>query len=261
MAGTRGLPVYAAGAKGRIVSWLHGTHVLARISNARISLGESPEPLYAVAFPASELWADAGTSRGTRWCWIFGKSYLERAMSSCVTYSAPEPVFAQTWHAQVFAVTVALNEAGCDSAGPIGPARFSDTVRRQWTRIGNWTVARITFNAWLETLEELCWRSRDRAVPRGCVGKFTSGQWEEAYLKTPHGQPVRLAKARKGGAAPAVRSGRLPRDIFSQMKQGILNFIWPQISPPEASRGTREYWTAAKYRFPCRLERRYMSRV
>ena len=47
------LPVYAAGARGRILR-LHGTHVLPD-SNAH-GHGEAPEPLYAVAFPASELW-------------------------------------------------------------------------------------------------------------------------------------------------------------------------------------------------------------
>lgn len=49
------LPTYAAGAQGRIVR-LHGTHVLPD-SNAH-GLGEAPEPLYAVSFLASELWAD-----------------------------------------------------------------------------------------------------------------------------------------------------------------------------------------------------------
>nr|WP_321253691.1 nitrile hydratase subunit beta [uncultured Ruegeria sp.] len=49
------LPIYAAGAKGRILR-LHGTHVLPD-SNAH-GLGEAPEPLYAVVFPASELWAN-----------------------------------------------------------------------------------------------------------------------------------------------------------------------------------------------------------
>ena len=47
------LPSYAAGAKGRIMRY-HGTHVLPD-SNAH-GLGEAPEPLYAVVFPASELW-------------------------------------------------------------------------------------------------------------------------------------------------------------------------------------------------------------
>lgn len=49
------LPVYAAGAKGRILR-LHGSHVLP--NSSAHGLGEAPEPLYAVAFPASELWAD-----------------------------------------------------------------------------------------------------------------------------------------------------------------------------------------------------------
>ncbi len=48
------LPHYAAGARGRILR-LHGSHVLPD-ANAH-GLGEAPEPLYAVAFAASELWA------------------------------------------------------------------------------------------------------------------------------------------------------------------------------------------------------------
>lgn len=47
------LPCYAAGAQGRILRY-HGTHVLPDSSAHR--LGEAPEPLYAVAFPASALW-------------------------------------------------------------------------------------------------------------------------------------------------------------------------------------------------------------
>ena len=49
------LPIYAAGAKGHILK-LHGTHVLP--DSSAHGLGEAPEPLYAVVFPASELWAD-----------------------------------------------------------------------------------------------------------------------------------------------------------------------------------------------------------
>jgi nitrile hydratase len=49
------LPRYAAGARGRVVRY-HGTHVLP--DSAAHRLGEAPEPLYAVAFPASELWAN-----------------------------------------------------------------------------------------------------------------------------------------------------------------------------------------------------------
>ena len=48
------LPAYAAGAKGRILR-CHGTHVLPD-SNAH-GLGEAPEPLYAVAIRAGDIWA------------------------------------------------------------------------------------------------------------------------------------------------------------------------------------------------------------
>jgi nitrile hydratase len=50
------LPSYAQGAEGRVLL-VHGAHVLPD-SNAH-GLGEAPEPLYAVVFPATELWADA----------------------------------------------------------------------------------------------------------------------------------------------------------------------------------------------------------
>lgn len=49
------LPAYAAGGRGRILR-LQGNHVLPD-SNAH-DLGEAPEPLYAVAFAAAELWAN-----------------------------------------------------------------------------------------------------------------------------------------------------------------------------------------------------------
>lgn len=48
------LPSYAGGARGRILR-VHGHHVLPD-SNAH-GLGEAPQPLYAVVFAASELWA------------------------------------------------------------------------------------------------------------------------------------------------------------------------------------------------------------
>ena len=49
------LPTYAAGARGRILRY-HGIHVLPDSSAHR--LGDAPEPLYAVIFAASELWAE-----------------------------------------------------------------------------------------------------------------------------------------------------------------------------------------------------------
>lgn len=69
------LPMYAAGAQGRILR-VHGTHVLPD-SNAH-RLGEVPEPLYAVAFPASELWANPEHSKDEVVLDLW-QSYLEPA--------------------------------------------------------------------------------------------------------------------------------------------------------------------------------------
>lgn len=49
------LPAYAAGACGRVLRH-HGFHVFPD-SNAH-GLGEAPQPLYSVAFPAAELWVN-----------------------------------------------------------------------------------------------------------------------------------------------------------------------------------------------------------
>ncbi|MCX8954277.1 nitrile hydratase accessory protein [Ruegeria sp. NA] len=108
-------------------------------------------------------------------------------MNDCITYGAPEPVFAEPWHAQVFAVTVALNEAGrfewADWA-----ARFSATLKR------NGLARELDggddyFHAWLETLEALL-VEQGAAMPRDVLDLHKA--WEEAYLTTPHGQPVHL---------------------------------------------------------------------
>lgn len=69
------LPAYASGARGEILR-LHGSHVLPD-SNAH-GLGEAPEPLYAVAFPASELWAHPEHPRD-RVVLDLWQSYLEPA--------------------------------------------------------------------------------------------------------------------------------------------------------------------------------------
>ena len=53
------LPAYARGKSGRIVA-CHGSHILPD-SNAH-RLGEAPEPLYSVAFLASDLWDTAENS-------------------------------------------------------------------------------------------------------------------------------------------------------------------------------------------------------
>ncbi|MEM9577026.1 MAG: nitrile hydratase accessory protein [Pseudomonadota bacterium] len=100
-----------------------------------------------------------------------------------------EPVFSEPWHAQVFALTVHLNETG-RLAWPDWAARFGATLKRHG-------LARDLdggddyFAAWLETLEALL-------VQEGLAGPeelaALKAAWETAYLTTPHGAPVAPAE-------------------------------------------------------------------
>jgi nitrile hydratase accessory protein len=100
---------------------------------------------------------------------------------------APEPVFEEPWHAQLFALTVHLNESGRFD-WPDWAARFSKTLAAHGlTR--DLDGGDDYFNAWLETLVPLL--AEDGAAdPQDVAG--TRDAWERAYLKTPHGAPVRL---------------------------------------------------------------------
>lgn len=95
--------------------------------------------------------------------------------------------FDEPWHAQVFALTVVLSEAG----------RFSWP---EWTDAFGATLARHGLSrdldggedyyaAWLETLESLL-EHLGMAEPEGVEALREA--WEVAYLSTPHGKPVRL---------------------------------------------------------------------
>ncbi|WP_037307606.1 nitrile hydratase accessory protein [Ruegeria halocynthiae] len=110
-------------------------------------------------------------------------------MTDCITHSAPEPAFAEPWHAQLFAVTVALNESG-RFAWPDWAARFSETLKRNGLA-KDLDGGDDYFQAWLETLEELL-AENGEAPPEDV--QHLQNAWEDAYLTTPHGQPVRLAR-------------------------------------------------------------------
>ncbi|MQQ07880.1 nitrile hydratase subunit beta [Epibacterium sp. SM1979] len=69
------LPSYAAGAVGEVVRF-HGTHVFP--DRSAHGLGEAPEPLYAVAFAASDLWVVAEDD-GDEVILDLWQSYLEPA--------------------------------------------------------------------------------------------------------------------------------------------------------------------------------------
>lgn len=96
--------------------------------------------------------------------------------------------FDDPWHAQVFALTVALSEAGHFSWAEWTQA-FGASLKGQ-AAAGALDGGDDYFTAWLETLERLL-------AGRDLVGSAEAAAmrdaWERAYLATPHGQSVRLS--------------------------------------------------------------------
>ncbi|MFV1492835.1 nitrile hydratase accessory protein [Phaeobacter sp. JH18-32] len=99
----------------------------------------------------------------------------------------PEPAFEQPWHAQVFALTVHLNESGALSWGD-WVTRFSASLRRHGLE-RDLNGGEDYFAVWLETLEMFL-AETGRVAPVDAEGM--RARWEAAYLSTPHGMPVEL---------------------------------------------------------------------
>lgn len=100
-----------------------------------------------------------------------------------------EPVFSEPWHAQVFALTVHLNETGRLDWSDWATA-FSETLRRNGLD-RDLDGGDDYFHAWVETLEFFL-------VGQGIadfdeISRLKTA-WEKAYLSTPHGAPIRLAE-------------------------------------------------------------------
>ncbi len=97
------------------------------------------------------------------------------------------PTFQEPWHAQLFALTVHLNEAG-RFAWPDWAARFSATLKAHGMA-KDLDGGDDYFTAWLETLEVLL--AEKGWAEAAQVAKMRDA-WEQAYLRTPHGAPVHL---------------------------------------------------------------------
>jgi len=105
----------------------------------------------------------------------------------------PEPVFEAPWHAQLFALTVHLNEAG-HFAWPNWAARFGATLKRQGLD-QELNGGDDYFLAWLDTLETLL--TDTDTIDAAALSKMRAA-WEAAYLRTPHGAPVDLDRSFSG---------------------------------------------------------------
>ena len=99
----------------------------------------------------------------------------------------PDPVFEAPWHAQLFALTVHLNEAG-HLHWPDWAAAFGATLKEHGLE-KDLNGGDDYFTAWLATLEQVL---NDKGIAAASELSELKEAWEAAYLSTPHGDPVRL---------------------------------------------------------------------
>ena len=107
-----------------------------------------------------------------------------------MTRPVAEKPFEMPWHAEAFALAVALNETGL--------FRWEDWTRQFGEQMLATRAAQDTsldgtddyYLVWLETLVTII-QSHEAIKPD--MLKAVEDQWRAAYLSTPHGQPVRLA--------------------------------------------------------------------
>ncbi|MBT4872806.1 MAG: nitrile hydratase accessory protein [Paracoccaceae bacterium] len=101
--------------------------------------------------------------------------------------NAPQPVFEHPWHAQLFALSVALHAQGLFS-WPDWTKRFGARLKRNGAE-RDLNGGDDYFTAWLETLEELL-VEREPENRQQLSALRTA--WKQAYLSTPHGSPVTI---------------------------------------------------------------------
>jgi nitrile hydratase accessory protein len=95
--------------------------------------------------------------------------------------------FAEPWQAQAFALVLALVEAGKFDWGAWTASLAAELARREGDGVE--IDEDRYFEAWLAALEQLTQAS---GLVSASQLSRRADAWREAYLRTPHGQPVEL---------------------------------------------------------------------
>ncbi len=99
------------------------------------------------------------------------------------------PRFGDAWEAEVFAIALALSEAGRFS-WPEWSAALTEAIA-QARAAGDPDLGDTYYHHWLAALEGLC---RVKGLVATDEVDHRQQQWREAYERTPHGQPVHLER-------------------------------------------------------------------
>jgi nitrile hydratase accessory protein len=109
------------------------------------------------------------------------------------------PVFREPWEAHAFALAVRLLEAGCFSRREWSTFLSREIQTAQARREPD--ASSTYYQHWLRALERLC--SEKGLLSAADMDRRTE-EWRQAYLHTPHGQPIELSA---GQASPACKRG------------------------------------------------------
>ena len=95
-----------------------------------------------------------------------------------------EPVFAEPWQAQAFALALQLHASGAFSW-----AEWTDALTEQLKLSDSADDGSRYYECWLGALERLV-TAKTLVTPAALEGRIEA--WADAYRHTPHGQPVEL---------------------------------------------------------------------
>jgi nitrile hydratase accessory protein len=96
-----------------------------------------------------------------------------------------EPVFAEPWQAQAFALVVALH-----GAGVFNWTEWAEALSREVHRPGAAKDGGDYYQHWLRALETLL---AQKGVAPGAEVDDLAAAWQRAAHATPHGRPIELA--------------------------------------------------------------------
>ena len=97
---------------------------------------------------------------------------------------ADEPVFAEPWQAQAFAMTVKLHEQGLFSW-----SEWADALGKEIASAGPDDAAANYYHHWLAALEQI---TQEKGALSETERLERKDAWDRAAKATPHGSPIEL---------------------------------------------------------------------
>jgi nitrile hydratase accessory protein len=124
---------------------------------------------------------------------IFGTIILTRPDPAVLRNGLPaeRPVFAAPWEAQAFAMAVELNQRGLFQW-----QEFADLLSEELLAAGAAQDGEDYYRHWIRALERLTAAKGFITEPERADRQAA---WDAAARATPHGEPIALEKAARGG--------------------------------------------------------------